>query len=73
MMAAAQGLDFRNFAPGNGTRAAHAAVRRFVDHLEEDRPLFPDHNAIAGAVERCEILKGVEAEIGALKSSWISA
>jgi histidine ammonia-lyase len=69
-IAAAQALDFRDFTPGKGTRAAHAAVREVVDHLEEDRPLFPDHNAMMAAVERCEVLNAVEAAIGPLKSSW---
>jgi len=69
-IAAAQALDFRTHAAGKGTRAAHAAVRRVVDHLEEDRPLFPGHNAMAAAVERCEVLAAVEGEIGPLKSSW---
>jgi histidine ammonia-lyase len=72
MMAAAQALDFREFTPGRGTRAAHAAVRRFVEHLDEDRPLFPDHNVIAAAVERCEILKDVESEVGELRDSWLA-
>jgi histidine ammonia-lyase len=70
LIAAAQALDFREFTPGKGTLAARAAVRRFVHHLDEDRPLFPDHNAMAAAVAGCEVLKAVEAEIGELKSSW---
>ena len=69
-IAATQALDFREFTPGKGTRAAHAAVRKIVAHLEEDRPLFPDHNAMAAAVERCEVLAAVESAIGELKSSW---
>jgi len=69
-IAAAQALDFRDFTPGKGTRAAHAAVRKVVAHLEEDRPLFPDHNAMAEAVARCEVLQAVEAAIGELRSSW---
>jgi histidine ammonia-lyase len=70
LMAAAQALDFREFTPGAGTRAAHGAVRAVVAHLDEDRPLFSDHNAMAAAVERCSILEAVEAEIGELRSSW---
>jgi hypothetical protein len=45
-------------------------VRKVVAHLEEDRPLFPDHNAMMAAVERCEVLDAVESEVGALASSW---
>jgi histidine ammonia-lyase len=70
LIAAAQALDFREFTPGAGTRAAHGAVRRVVDHLEEDRPLFTDHNNMMAAVERCDILSAVEKEIGELKKSW---
>jgi len=70
LIAAAQALDFREFTPGAGTRAAKAAVRKVVEHLEEDRPLFPDHNAMMAAVERCEVLTAVESEVGPLSSSW---
>ncbi len=66
LMAAAQALDFRDFTPGKGTRAAHAAVRRRVDHLDEDRPLYRDHNAMMEAVASLEILEAVESEIGEL-------
>jgi histidine ammonia-lyase len=70
LIAAAQALDFREFTPGVGTRAAKAGVRKVVAHLEEDRPLFPDHNAMAAAVERCEVLTTVEGAIGPLATSW---
>ncbi len=69
-IAAAQALDFREFTPGAGVRAAHGAVRKVVEHLDVDRPLFPDHNAMAAAVERCDVLEAVEQEVGALGSSW---
>ena len=68
LMAAAQGLDFREFEPGRGTRAAHTEIRRHVEHLDEDRPLYPDHTARKAAVERLDILKAVEEEIGELKT-----
>jgi len=70
LIAAAQALDFRAFTPGTGTLAAKAAVRNVVEHLEEDRPLFPDHNAMMAAVERCDVLTAVEKAIGPLASSW---
>ncbi|MBI5240498.1 MAG: aromatic amino acid lyase [Elusimicrobia bacterium] len=69
-IAAAQGLDFREFSPGKGTQAAKAAVRKVVAHLDVDRPLFPDHNAMAESVARCEVLEAVESAVGPLKSSW---
>jgi histidine ammonia-lyase len=70
LIAAAQALDFREFTPGAGTRAAKGAIRKFVEHLDEDRPLFPDHNAMMAAVERCDVLQAVENEVGQLGSSW---
>jgi histidine ammonia-lyase len=70
LIAAAQALDFREFAFGHGTRVAHEAVRKVVAHLEEDRPLFTDHNAMAAAVESCDVLHAVEAKVGPLRSSW---
>lgn len=69
-IAAAQALDFRDFTFGRGVHAAHGAVRAVVAHLDEDRPLYPDHNAMAAAVERCAVLEAVEAEVGALGRSW---
>jgi len=70
LIAGAQALDFRSFQAGRGTRAAHRAVRAVVAHLDEDRPLFPDHNAMAVAVERGDVLEAVEKEIGTLGASW---
>ena len=70
LIAAAQALDFREFTPGAGTRAAHAAVRKVVEHLDVDRPLFKDHNAMMAAVKACDVLAAVEAEVGELASSW---
>jgi len=68
LMAAAQALDFRDYTPGRGTLAAKAAVRRRVEFLDVDRPLYPDHNAMAESVKRLEILEAVEAEIGELQT-----
>ncbi|MCK4513864.1 MAG: aromatic amino acid lyase, partial [Spirochaetaceae bacterium] len=65
-MAGAQALDFRDFTPGKGTRAAHAAIRKVVEHLDVDRPLFPDHNALMAAVKRNDMLEAVENEVGPL-------
>jgi histidine ammonia-lyase len=70
MIAAAQALDFRDFTPGTGTRVAKAAVRKVVTHLDIDRPLFPDHNNMAAAVKRCDILTAVESEVGEMINSW---
>src|SRR5664280_456747 len=63
-MAAAQALDFRAFMPGKGTRKAREVIRKYVAHLEVDRPLYPDHNAMKELVRSGEILEAVEATVG---------
>ncbi len=65
-MAAAQALDFRKYTPGKGTLAAKATIRKRVEFLDEDRPLYRDHNEMMAAVESREILDAVEEEIGPL-------
>jgi histidine ammonia-lyase len=65
-MAAAQALDFRPFTPGRGVQVARQVIRKHVAHLEEDRPLYPDHNKMMALVRSCEILEAVEAEVGSL-------
>lgn len=66
LMAAAQALDFRDFTPGRGVRVAHDVIRRHVAHLDEDRPLYRDHDAMMALVRSGEILDAVEAEVGPL-------
>lgn len=66
-MAAAQALDFRQFTPGRGTQKAREVIRRYVAHLHEDRPLYPDHNTMKALVKSGEILEEVEKEIGPLE------
>jgi histidine ammonia-lyase len=65
-MGAAQALDFRQFTPGAGTQAARAIIRRHVAHLDVDRPLYDDHNAMKALVRSGEILEGVEHTVGPL-------
>jgi histidine ammonia-lyase len=65
-MGAAQALDFRDFKPGRGTARAHEVVRQYVEHLDEDRPLYPDHTAMKALVEYGEILEEVEEVVGSL-------
>jgi len=65
-MAASQALDFREFSPGKGVSAARKVIRKYVDHLEEDRPLYHDHTKMKELVKSCEILDAVEREIGSL-------
>ena len=65
-MAAAQALDFREFHPGQGTACAREVIRRYVEHLHVDRPLYNDHNQMRELVKRGEILKEVEKVVGRL-------
>jgi histidine ammonia-lyase len=66
-MAAAQALDFRDFTPGVGVAAARSVIRKHVAHLDEDRPLYPDHNKMKELVKSCEILEEVEKVVGSLE------
>ncbi len=66
-MAAAQALDFREFTPGRGTQKAREVIRRHVAHLDVDRPLYNDHNAMKKLVKSCEILEEVERAVGKLE------
>jgi histidine ammonia-lyase len=66
-MAAAQALDFREFTPGRGVQTGRAVVRRHVTHLDEDRPLYPDHNRMKALVRSGEILDEVEKIVGSLE------
>ncbi|MFQ5770966.1 MAG: histidine ammonia-lyase [bacterium] len=66
-MAAAQALDFRDFTPGNGVTAAHTVIRKHIAHLDEDRPLYDDHNKMKDLVKSGEILDEVEKTVGNLE------
>ena len=67
-MAGAQAIDFREpVKPGKGIQAAYEVIRKYVDHLEEDRPLFNDINKLKEVVESNEILDAVEKAVGQLK------
>ena len=66
LMAAAQALDFRDYKFGRGVKKAHEVIRRHVDFLDEDRPLYPDHTKMQELVKSCEILEEVERQVGSL-------
>lgn len=66
LMAAAQALDFRDYKFGNGVSVAKDVIRRHVEFLDIDRPLYNDHNTMKELVESCEILAEVEKAIGSL-------
>ncbi|MBS3819473.1 aromatic amino acid lyase, partial [bacterium] len=66
LMAAAQALDLRDYQLGKGVKKAKEVVRRWVDFLDEDRPLYPDHTRMKEVVKSCEILEEVEKVVGSL-------
>jgi len=72
-MAAAQALDLRRkyetpYEFGKGTQVAHDVIRKHVEYLDIDRPLYPDHNKMKDLVKSCEILTEVENAVGSLGS-----
>lgn len=67
IMAAAQALDFREYKFGAGVTKAKEVVRRHVEFLDIDRPLYNDHNSMKALVESCEILNEVEETVGSLE------
>ncbi|MBI5217544.1 MAG: aromatic amino acid lyase [Bacteroidia bacterium] len=71
-MAAAQALDLREkfetpYKYGTGTQTAKNTIRKHVEYLDIDRPLYPDHNKMKALVKSCEILDMVEKKIGRLE------
>jgi histidine ammonia-lyase len=41
-------------------------IRKYVEHLGVDRPLYPDHNRMLELVKSGEILEEVERAVGRL-------
>jgi histidine ammonia-lyase len=66
IMAAAQALDFREYKFGKGVTKAKEVVRRHVEFLDIDRPLYDDHNKMKELVKSGEILEEVEKVVGDL-------
>jgi histidine ammonia-lyase len=66
-MAAAQALDFRDHKTGKGVSKAKEVIRKHVEFLDVDRPLYPDHNKMKELVKSCEILEEVERVVGSLE------
>ncbi|MAN35644.1 MAG: phenylalanine ammonia-lyase [Candidatus Marinimicrobia bacterium] len=62
--AAAQALDFRKHKFGEGVIEAHEIIRKYIDFLDIDRPLYDDHNKIKKLVKSTEILSQVELSFG---------
>jgi histidine ammonia-lyase len=67
-LAAAQALDLRApLAPGEGTRAALAAVREAVPHLDADREIRLDIAETVHLVRSGRLVEAVQAAVGALQ------
>ena len=67
LMAAAQALDFREYSFGKGVTRAKEVIRKYVEFLDIDRPLYNDHNTMKDLVKSCEILEEVEKLVGSLE------
>ena len=66
LMAGAQALDFRKHKFGRGVQIAYDVIRKSVDYLDEDRPLYTDHDRMKDLVKSCKILEKVELSLGNL-------
>ena len=66
MIAAAQALDIREGTPGAGVHAAHQVIRKYIEHLDDDRALFPDNDRMVEVLMSGELLESVENAVGAL-------
>ena len=66
MIAAAQALDIRGGKPGHGVETAHQVIRKYIDHLDDDRALFPDNDRMVEILMSGELLEAVESAIGSL-------
>ena len=66
-MAAAQALDFRDYSFGKGVTMAKQVIRKYVEFLDVDRPLYNDHTTMKALVKSCEILNEVEDKVGLLE------
>ncbi len=67
LLCAAQAMDlFTNLKAGQGTREAYRVIRERITHLEEDRILADDIDAMQALILNDTILKAVEAKVGTL-------
>jgi len=64
LIAGAQAIDIRGKKPGVGTAAAHGVIRKYVEHLGDDRPLFDDHNKMVEVLRSGELLAAVQEAAG---------
>ena len=67
LLCAAQALDlFTNMKPGEGTCAAYRVIRDAVPHLEQDRVLSNDIQAVVGLLKSGKLIQEVEKIVGKL-------
>jgi histidine ammonia-lyase len=67
LLCGAQAMDlFTNMKPGQGTLVAYRMIRNAVSHLERDRVLSKDIEAVVNLMRSGTILKEVEAAVGEL-------
>ena len=64
LMAGAQALDFREHRFGDGVEQAKKTIRKHVEFLDVDRPLYKDHNAMKALVQSKDIVLDIENIIG---------
>jgi histidine ammonia-lyase len=68
LLCGAQALDlFTNMKPGEGTLAAYTVIRNAVPHLDGDRILYKDIDAVKQLMRNGKILDAVEKKVGKLK------
>jgi histidine ammonia-lyase len=67
LLCGAQALDlFTNMKPGEGTMAAYNVIRDAVPHLDRDRILHKDIDAVKLLMRNGKILDAVEKKVGKL-------
>jgi histidine ammonia-lyase len=61
------GIEFMEYSFGAGVQKAKDVIRKHVEFLDIDRPLYEDHTTMKGLVKSCEILQEVEKTVGSLE------
>ena len=68
LLCAAQALDlFTNMKPGEGTLAAYRAIRDAIPHLDKDRVLSNDIQAVMDLLKSGKLVQEVEKVVGELR------
>ena len=63
IMAAAQALDFRDHKLGKGVAISHKIIRKHIDFLDIDRPLYDDHDKAKKMVQDSAIIEALDCNI----------